>query len=71
MPAPLPVAILLALVTAAAAVAGDLAFSLVKRRAGAKDFPGILPGHGRVCDRFDSLVLAAPVYFWVRALLIG
>jgi CDP-diglyceride synthetase len=59
------------LVTAAAAVAGDLAFSAVKRWVGIKDFSARIPGHGGILDRFDSLTVAAPVSFWVRAWLLG
>jgi CDP-diglyceride synthetase len=61
---------LLGLVTALAAAAGDLLFSLLKRRLGAKDFSNLLPGHGGLLDRFDSLILAAPVFHWIRLLLL-
>jgi phosphatidate cytidylyltransferase len=61
----------LGLLIAVAAFAGDLLFSLLKRRAGIKDFSRLLPGHGGILDRFDSMTLAAPVFHWSRLLLAG
>ena len=49
---------------------GDLVGSRIKRMTGIKDFGKIMPGHGGIIDRFDSIILAAPViYYFVRYFL--
>lgn len=52
------------------AMVGDLAASAVKRNQGIKDYGKLIPGHGGVMDRFDSILFTAPVVYFL-ALFLG
>ena len=63
--------LVLGIVVSIIAQLGDLAASKIKRITKIKDFGDIIPGHGGVLDRFDSILLTAPaVYYYVKYFII-
>ena len=60
-------ALLYGLCGALAGMFGDLCFSIIKRQTGIKDYGNLIPGHGGVLDRFDSMMMVAPL---MEALLL-
>lgn len=68
---PLKWALPLAAVMVTLGIFGDLTESALKRGAGAKDAANILPGHGGVLDRLDSLLFNAPVIYYFGRLYFG
>lgn len=68
---PIGHALLLGFFVAVAGQLGDLVESSLKRESGVKDSGSIIPGHGGVLDRFDSMLLTAPlVYYYIVYLIL-
>lgn len=60
---------IIAVATVISATLGDLVESMIKRSVGVKDSGRFMPGHGGLLDRFDSLLLASPVIFFILQFL--
>ena len=50
---------------------GDLAASAIKRNQGIKDYGKLIPGHGGILDRFDSVIFTAPVIYYLAKIILG
>lgn len=64
-------ALVMAFVGSVIGTLGDLTESLIKRDVGLKDMSGILPGHGGIMDRVDSILFAAPAFFMIYTVAFG
>ena len=63
--------VIIGIVGAIASQVGDLAASAFKRNHNVKDYGVIIPGHGGVLDRFDSVIFTAPMIYFLAAVLLG
>lgn len=63
--------LIIGILGAAVSMCGDLTASAYKRKMGIKDYGNLIPGHGGIMDRFDSLLFTAPfVYYYIVIILI-
>ena len=62
--------IIIGIINTPLSMLGDLGFSIIKRNLGIKDYGSIIPGHGGVLDRFDSVVVTAPLVYIVSLFTI-
>jgi len=63
-------AALICAVGAVVSMVGDLAASAIKRNKGIKDYGKLIPGHGGIMDRFDSVIVTAPLVYFLSVILL-
>ena len=62
--------IAIAMAAAAVSMIGDLTASAIKRNYDIKDFGHLIPGHGGILDRFDSMIITAPIIYYLSYYLL-
>lgn len=62
---------LICAVGALISMVGDLAASAIKRNQNVKDYGKLIPGHGGILDRFDSVIITAPVIYYLAKMILG
>lgn len=67
----IPVFALICAIGALISMVGDLAASAIKRNHDIKDYGKLIPGHGGILDRFDSVIFIAPVIYYLAQVLVG
>ena len=62
---------LICAVGALISMVGDLSASAIKRNQNIKDYGKLIPGHGGILDRFDSVIITAPVIYYLAKMILG
>ena len=52
-------------------IIGDLGASAIKRNYEIKDYSHLIPGHGGILDRFDSIIFTAPIIYYMLVMVVG
>jgi phosphatidate cytidylyltransferase len=65
-----PLLIILGIIVSVVSQIGDLSASAIKRYTEIKDFSNLMPGHGGMLDRFDSILFVAPIVYYTIFIII-